>query len=195
MRVSRVDIELKFLDRLVVGLEVQVVPLVVRAGHDGVVAYVCVAGSPSHLVRTSGYGNVMAEVGARIAEHLPDPVVALDSFVKADVLVQSEVWHVLVFIVAPDHGKLVLVLHEAVRILYLDGILVRHPFLSPVGIVAHGELAACTAFCRHEDHTVGTAGSVDGSREGILQDVNALDVGCRYVGDALDRESVHYIKR
>ena len=195
MRVSGVDVEFEFLYRLVVRLEIQVVPLVVGAGHDGVVSDVGVAGCPSDLVGASGNGKVVAEVGAGISEYLTDPVIPLEVFIEVHIIIDTEIRDVIIFIAAPDHGKFVLVLHKVIRAVHLDGILVRHPFLSPVCIVADGEFAAGTAFSGDEDYTVRSTGTVDGCREGIFQDIDALDVGSRNVGNAFHRETVHNIKR
>ena len=195
MRVSGVDVEFEFLYRLVVRLEVQVVPLVVGTRHDGVVTDMRVAGSPPYLVRTSGYRKVVAEVRAGVSEHLSDPVISLHILIEPHIIIDTEIRDVIIFIAAPDHGQFVLVLHEVIRAVHLDGILVRHPFLSPIGVVAYREFAAGSALSSDEDYAVRSTGTVDGCREGIFQDIDALDVGSRNVGNAFHRETVHNIKR
>ena len=153
-----------------------------------------VAEGPPDLVGASGHGDVVAEVGARVAEHLLNPVVAGHAAVELHVVVDAEVGHVVFVIPAADHRELVLVPDEVVGTVHLNSIGVGHLLHSPVDIVAHGDLAARTALGGHEHYAVRAAGSVDSGREGVLEHVDGLDVGGGDVGDALNREAVHYIE-
>ena len=195
MRISRVDIECQLLDRLVGGLEVEVVTLVVGAGHDGVVPDMGVAGRPAYLVCTSGDGHVVVEGSARVPEHLLYPVVALHVLVEVHVLIKPEIRHVVILIRPSYKREFILVADEVIWAVHLYGVLVGHPLLAPVGVVAYGELAVCAALGSDEHHSVCTAGSVNGRGEGVFQHVYGLDVRGRDIGNALYRETVHYIER
>ena len=144
MGIPCIYIECNLFDRLVACLEIEVVPLVAGACHDGVVAEVGIAGSPSYLVRASGHRYVLAEIGACIAEHLADPVIALHILIEVYILIYTECRHIAVLVFIPDKGEFILVPGKGIRVLDLDSIGIRHLLHSPVGIVGNGYLAACT---------------------------------------------------
>ena len=153
-----------------------------------------VAEGPPDLVGASGHGDVVAEVGASVAEHLLNPVVAGHAAVELHVVVDAEVGYIILVVPASDHRELVLVAHEVVGAVHLNRVGVGHLLHSPVDIVAHGDLAARAALGGHEHYAVSASGTVDRGREGVLEHVDRLDVGGGDVGDAFNREAVHYIE-
>ena len=63
-------------------------------------------------------------------------------------------------------------------------------------IVADSHLTHLTLLGGHEDHTIGSTGSVDGTRGSILQHLDTLDVaGVDVVKTTLDRHTVDDIQR
>ena len=64
-----------------------------------------------------------------------------------------------------------------------------------VGIVAHLQLAGLALLGGHDDHTVGGGRTIDGARGGVLQHIDALDVGGVDVVDIATRHAVDDVER
>ena len=64
-----------------------------------------------------------------------------------------------------------------------------------IAVVGHAGLALKRTLGRHDDDACGTAATVDGRGGGVLQDVDALDLVGRYVGEVIHRETIHEDER
>ena len=189
------EVEADLLRRLVVGLEVEVVSLEIRTDHDGALVDVGVTGRPLELVAAARDAQVVVEGRTRAAEGLVEPVDALHVLVEVHVRESAEVGIVVVLELALDHGGLVLVLYEFIGRHRGQRILVGELLDTVIDVVVDRDLAGLTALGRHDDNTVGTTGTVDGRREGILQHVDRGNVRSRDVGDALHGEAVDDVER
>ena len=190
------EVDRRGLGGLEVGLEIEVVARVVGAGHDGLVAHVRVTEGPVVVLTAAGDGEVGGEGAARAAEDGIDPVVGGDVLVQVDVAETAEIRLVVVVDVAAEGSELILELDEILGVHHLDGIPVRHGLEAVVGVELDGDLLAFfRALGGHDDDAVRTAGTVDRRGEGILQDVDRLDLGGRDVVDGFHREAVHDVER
>ena len=154
-----------------------------------------VTGGPLYLFGPTGDADVLVEGTAGTAEYLLNPVVGISILIHVHIVVNAEVGDILGIEFAVHHGHLIHRTDIVIRTHRLDGILVRHLLEAGIGIVGNADLALRSGLCRHEHYTVGATAAINGGREGVLEDVDALDVGRRNVVNALYRESVHDIKR
>ncbi len=163
--------------RLEVALEVEVVAVVVRPYHDGLVTGMGVADGPVVVVAAAGHGEVGGGSLPGLAEHCADPVVSGQAGIELEVVERSEVRDVVVAEVVADGGELVLELYEIVRVHGHDGFLVGHPLETVVAVELDGYLLALVgALGGHDDDAVGASATVDGRGECILEDVDGLDL-------------------
>ena len=181
---------------LEIRLEIQVVAGIGGTGHDGLVAHVGIAEGPVHIVTAARDGEVGGEGITHVAEDRIDPIVTFQAFVQVDIGKVAEVRLVIGAEVVADDTEFVLELHEVLRIHRDDGAGVGHFLETVVRVELHGDpLSLFGTLGGHDDDTVRTAASVDGRGEGVLQDVDGLDLGGRDVVDGLHREAVHDVER
>ena len=181
---------------LVVADVTEVVTGIGGAHHDRVIAQMRIAQGPAGVVGTAGYRKVGAEGRTRLSENGIHPIVYRSALVQVDIVERAEIRQIIGIDLSADGSQFVLELDEVLGIHRLEGVLVRHRLQSIVGIELHGNLLALVgALGRHDDDTVRTAATVDGRGEGILEDVDGLDLRRRDVIDRLDRETVHDVER
>ena len=108
IRITYIEVECKLPDRFITGLEAEVVPVVVRPEHYGLVIDVRIAGCPGDLVGTSGDREVVAESLSGATEHLVDPVVALYILIQIHIGERAEDGRVVLVNHIPQRGQLVL---------------------------------------------------------------------------------------
>ena len=128
------------------------------------------------------------------AEDLVDPVVGGHTLVEVHILVHAITGAVETGDIVLEERILVLGAHEIVCVLGNECVLVCHLLYAGIGVEVDGNFAFLTALGGDDYNTVCTAATVDSGGEGVLQHVDALDVGGRDVGDALHGESVNDVE-
>ena len=190
VRVARLEVKSCILRGLRVQLEAEVVALVIGTYLYGLVVHVGVAERIFYSLRAARDVDVMIERVTRAAVNYVLPVVGGHVAVHVHILVVAEIVGVGRHVVRVfQRCQLILPLGVVVGREHVHGL--GHLLPAVVGVVAHVHLAGLAALGRDEDYAVGASRTVDGGRRCVLEHGDVLDVGGRYVADALNGEAVH----
>ena len=189
-------IEILSLQEHVVAVDTDGVTLVVRSSvstHDTVVTSIGVRHSELRAVSTTGQRHRMVRLqGVLVLESLP-PVSTFPTVLN---LIEDVSGH----ITCPIHlhtrsveGILINDGHVLLSIEELRTLVGVRPTESAV--VAELNLTSLTLLGSHQDHTVSSTGTVDGSRSSVLQNIDSLDISGVDVIKASTCYTVDYVKR
>ena len=183
--IGETSVEVKRQPLVQVGIDLgaDVVLLVARTHHDALLVVVVEADVELELFRAAADVGIVLRLMARASEDLVLPVAALNGAPDVHIVVVAVV----------RRAELVLV--EGVVVGRHDLHLLRNLLPTVGGVERHVGLALGTALRGDDDNAVGTAGTVDGRRRGVLQHVDALNLTRSDVADARYWEAVDDVER
>ena len=189
-----IEAELEFLVDLVVEFEVYRETRVVVVWHQTAVVVVCAAERELGLVVTTVQAYVLLcreHIGTK---HILLPVDGINALVDVEVVINAKhLLETLHCLVATEHCILVVAHHIIVCVHSL--LAVSHGLGLHEAVVVDTCLARLAALGGDKDNTVGTTGTIDSGRRGILKHSDILDIICRDIVDIVCRETVDYVKR
>ena len=179
-----IEVETQPLADFRVQLRIDIVLLKVGAQHDALVIRTGIADVVFQFLAAAIDREIVHLLQSRAPKKLVLPVVAGLGFPNIQVAP--------VAILARGLG-FILILRIVIGIQHLD--VFSHLAYAERGTEVDGHLPLLAALGGHDDDTIGTTGTIDGRGRGILQHINALNVGRSDVADARHGEAIDNIKR